>query len=331
VEWKKVVAVADAVITNIKNINRTPLALAFSFSLMKYLLQKLCIVLMILGFLFSDYHSFSVFANEEKHDLLRASNVLWGDVVWVSDIYPEDKIAFQFWGSELAFNYHESSLDTSEMLYNLNETSDQLKSWWEKLEAERMLDMAYISIAKRDISKYSSCAATNFKVGMKALSAWVLLKPGQVRNANQAFSYLEGYCTGESKQVYRFYQGICGVTSMVFRVSMLAPQLDITKRAGHTDRYTTYYGQQVVGDDAAIYEDIKQFEIQNTSTGDVVLKSLRVGSDPYVVLISQSPLQSPLLLQKQTLDALKAQIIRIYDSQKIVRSSAYNATIDTVN
>lgn len=131
--------------------------------------------------------------------------------------------------------------------------------------------------------------------------------------------------------MYRFYQGICGVTSMVFRVSMLAPQLDITKRAGHTDRYTTYYGQQVVGDDAAIYEDIKQFEIQNTSTGDVVLKSLRVGSDPYVVLISQSPLQSPLLLQKQTLDALKAQIIRIYDSQKIVRSSAYNATIDTVN
>ncbi len=70
-----------------------------------------------------------------------------------------------------------------------------------------------------------------------------------------------------------FYQGICGVSSMAFRASILDPDITITKRSSHAKWYAQYYGKKVVGDDASMYEDIKEFEIRNDSSTPLIIKS----------------------------------------------------------
>jgi hypothetical protein len=61
-----------------------------------------------------------------------------------------------------------------------------------------------IIAADRDISDYGDCATQNFMVGMEA-TKHIVIKPGQLRNANHTFTDLDGYCKGEGEE-YMFYQ-----------------------------------------------------------------------------------------------------------------------------
>ena len=70
-----------------------------------------------------------------------------------------------------------------------------------------------------------------------------------------------------------FYMGICGVSSMAYRASILNPNVTISKRASHLQRFTRYYGDDIYGDDAAIYELTKQFEIVNNSDQTMIMRS----------------------------------------------------------
>lgn len=166
---------------------------------------------------------------------------------------------------------------------------------------------------------------------MDVLGSGVVLWSGTARNANTNFSNLSGYCTGASEQVYKFYQGICGVTSMIFRAGMLQPDLQIVKRHGHTSWYTKYYGETVVGDDAAIYEDIKQFEIQNISPETMILRSKRIGDKPYVLLVSERAWTGQVLIQKKLVDELSAEIIRSWHGTTKRRYSVYDRKTDSGN
>lgn len=107
-----------------------------------------------------------------------------------------------------------------------------------------------------------------------------------------------------------FYQGICGVSSMAFRASILDPEITITKRSSHAKWYAKYYGEKVVGDDASMYEDIKEFEIQNNSATPLLIKSKIIGDTPYLVYIHQTPLSSPVSVSKKETGPLSALLER---------------------
>lgn len=181
-----------------------------------------------------------------------------------------------------------------------------------------------IVAADRDISKYGNCATQNFMVGMKAMEH-IVIEPGTTRNANQTFAYLPWYCTWSTSEPYMFYQWICGVSSMAFRASMLDPDVTILKRSGHTKWFTKYYGDTIYGDDAAIYENIKQFEIRNDSDYPLYIRSKIIWDRPYLVFISPHPLSSKVQLKKEQTGPLSAHIERNFMRDGKIITESWNS------
>lgn len=243
-------------------------------------------------------------------------NLVRSDIDIIDEVYDIDKEYIEFSGSTL-LSSSIKSLDYYKALYlkksGLSDiidgiTSPEISIPLKTLAMEQLKWFGIVA-ADRDISKYGDCATQNFMVGMKAMEH-VVVNPGQIRNANKTFAYLPGYCTGSSSETYMFYQWICGVSSMAFRASALNPSIKILKRSGHTKRFTKYYGDVIAGDDAAIYENIKQFEIKNVSDYPLYIKSKIIWKRPYLVFISQKPLLSLVVLRKQQTGPLSARIDR---------------------
>jgi len=82
-----------------------------------------------------------------------------------------------------------------------------------------------------------------------------------------------------------FYGGVCGVSSLLFRISLLQPDIQIIQRYPHSEWYTIYYGDTVEGDDAAVIEMRKQFEIKNTGATPIYFRSKNIGTRTYAAFI----------------------------------------------
>lgn len=124
----------------------------------------------------------------------------------------------------------------------------------------------------KDISMLDACTKHNYLLAFEQLDGKVI-NPWESFNFNAFLTNLRGYCTGRGAKTFSFYGGVCGVASQLFRASLSSPQVRIDKRRGHNDRYMQYYGSEVEGDDAAVYERSKQFVFTNTSDFPFLIKT----------------------------------------------------------
>ena len=77
------------------------------------------------------------------------------------------------------------------------------------------------------------------------------------------------------------------MVSQLFRVALLSPWIETTKRFPHNEWFVQYYGETVWWDDAAVYEKSKQFEIQNISNSDILFKVSIDENHSIIVAISR--------------------------------------------
>ena len=124
----------------------------------------------------------------------------------------------------------------------------------------------------KDISMLDACTKHNYLLAFEQLDGKVI-NPWESFNFNAFLTNLRGYCTGRGAKTFSFYGGVCGVASQLFRAWLSSPQVRIDKRRGHNDRYMQYYGSEVEGDDAAVYEQSKQFVFTNTSDFPFLIKT----------------------------------------------------------
>mgnify|MGYP002363792783 FL=1 len=264
-------------------------------------------------------------------DFEQAVNLLRDKVENIQNPYDTTQENFIFIGSTLQVTGVTALSDYKKINFNSAFTSRYNNMIWKKiaipletLALEQLKNYSVIA-ADRDISDYGDCATQNFMVGMEATQN-IVIQPGQLRNANHTFTDIEGYCKWEGEE-YMFYQGICGVSSMAFRASILDPDITITKRSSHAKWYAQYYGKKVVGDDASMYEDIKEFEIRNDSSTPLIIKSKIIWDTPYLVYIHQTPLSSPVSVSKKQTGPLSASLERSFLSKwelvKNIRDSTY--------
>ena len=163
-------------------------------------------------------------------------------------------------------------------------------------------------VSDRYIDNYGPCSRQNF---MRAFDEFgtIILQPGQSLNINKLLAWLDGYCTGEGWE-YMFYQGVCGFSTQVWRNALINPYLTTTKRQNHGNRRQAYYGDEIVWDDAAIYEMDKQLEIQNTSEYPIYMRTIELAGNKY--LLSVMPLQSDKIVEirREEISKLKGRVIR---------------------
>jgi len=113
----------------------------------------------------------------------------------------------------------------------------------------------------RDTSTYGTCRKQNYNLALKALDREELL-PGEKLNMNRDISQRRGRCQND-RESFLFGEGACGASTQFFRTALMTPDLYVTKRYPHSERWAGFYGDIVRGDDASMYQMNKQLEIQN--------------------------------------------------------------------
>jgi vancomycin resistance protein YoaR len=164
-------------------------------------------------------------------------------------------------------------------------------------------------VSDKDISKLSRCNTQNYTLALKTLDGKIL-QPNESFNANRELAKVRGYCTGKGEKNFLFYGGVCGMTAQVFRTTLIHPTIEIVKRRPHNERFVQYYGDEVGGDDAAVYELSKQFEIKNSGTDDIYFKVQRGNGHNLLVAISPKTNQR-VEITKHPINALKIDTERI--------------------
>ncbi len=178
-------------------------------------------------------------------------------------------------------------------------------------------------VSTKSLTGRDECRLTNYKLAMDKLD-WLILKPREIYNFNEDLIKIpqEDYCKGKSERQYLFYAGVCGVSTQLFRNSLLNPFIRVVERRSHAHRYPKFYSPIVLGDDAAVYEWYKFLKIQNISEAPLYFKVFEK-SPKEVYLVSISPQKNPykVKVQKKNLSKLSAYVQKTVFSWENVLSN----------
>lgn len=180
----------------------------------------------------------------------------------------------------------------------------------------------------KDISMLDACTKHNYLLAFEQLDGKII-QPGESFNFNHFLAKLKGYCTGRGAKTFTFYGGVCGVASQLFRAWLSSPQVRIDKRRGHNDRYMQYYGSEVVGDDAAVYERSKQFVFTNISDSPFLIKTEETTDHTKLFFITEARAvdQHRVTIDKTKITPLTVDLSKkIYKQSKLSKISCKNQT-----
>lgn len=180
---------------------------------------------------------------------------------------------------------------------------------WESERSLKGIENIKFYVSTKDISKLSKCNTHNYLIALESIDK-LLLKPWEIFNANEVLANQKDYCTGRGEKTFLFYGGVCGMTSQLFRTALMTPQIEIIERHNHTERFVHYYGEEIGGDDAAIYQMNKQFKIKNISEKDIYFRTKRIGDITYVVAITREDERVPVQISKNKISNRKIELKR---------------------
>ena len=165
-------------------------------------------------------------------------------------------------------------------------------------------------VSTKSLTGRDECRLTNYSLAMNKLDG-LLLPPGKVYNFNEDLVKIsqDEYCKGKSGRQYLFYAGVCGVSTQLFRNSLLNPFVRVVERRSHAHRYPKFYSPIVLGDDAAVYEMYKFFKIQNIGDAPLYFKIFKKGQrEVYLVSISSQKNPFKVQVEKKNLSKLSAYV-----------------------
>lgn len=185
----------------------------------------------------------------------------------------------------------------------------------------------------RDTRTYGPCRLQNYKVAMAQLDK-ITIAPDEYFNMNQEIARQPGYCTGG--QNFLFYQWVCGWSTQLFWNGMINPFLEVTKRYAHGMRYAGFYGSNILGDDASMYERWKQLEVKNIGDKPLYMMTFERPSDNNTVLLTIYPGShdfSTLIHKQQTGKQSAVVSSTVFDKQEAIvysqERTSYYRWIDT--
>lgn len=170
-----------------------------------------------------------------------------------------------------------------------------------------------------DTSMRRWCTKTNYDIALASIDR-VLLYPWHVLNFNRHIQWLP-YCTGRWRTDLMFYSWVCGSASQLYRVALLIPHIQILQRHWHSQRRWYYYGSDITGDDATIYEMNKQLEIKNNDKRGIYFRTIQEKKYDYLVAVSPYQVEHWVKIRRERETTLRTNLIRsIYDkTSRIIR------------
>ena len=263
-----------------------------------------------------------------KLTLQESVDTIRNDIKWFQNIYQPFTTSFIYSGTKPIFtsSYPAILPSTDKEIRDMRQAAHEglrIRISLQQL-AHYYLSWYMFYVADKDIAALKPCTKTNYELALTSVDK-LLLKPGQVFNYNNHLKKLQWYCDGISCDVRLFYGGVCGVSSQLFRASLINPDIAILQRQPHNERFTVYYGEKVQGDDAAVVEMRKQFEIKNAGTSDLYFRTKKQGSRTFLVIISPQTSCEQVKISKNYISDLEVNLTRLI-FQNVWPTNAYGMT-----
>lgn len=242
----------------------------------------------------------------------QALEILWPHIETFNTVYNEYAQSFMYeWTSPILTKTYDIFPKTTAEKIALAKAELQHKKLKINIYAlaVQSIKQANFYVVYRDISPLKRCTKQNYFVALNILNNKII-QPGEILNLNQEIANAQGYCKWSGRKDLMFYGGVCGVSTQLFRASLLSPQITITKRFGHNERLVPYYSEYVFGDDAAMYEMSKQFEIKNQSDNELYIKYLQKNGGVYLAIITPEKSNQWVIIKKSQGEWLKAEVQR---------------------
>lgn len=241
---------------------------------------------------------------------------IWPEVVWFDDSYDETKTKFEYKSANPFFKNYKSIFDIDNIqklfLIKLYDRGTYILVPKTYIMYENFKKMSFYVVSK-NISLLKPCTKQNYKVALNSLDNYVLA-PWNIFNLNDHISYLPWYCKWSWPQNLMFYGGVCWFASQLFRSSLLNPDMEILKRSWHSVWLTAYYSDYIYWDDAAIYQNTKQFEIKNNSKKNIYFKVMNKWDYSYfIAILSKEPEKKVNISKKQVWNLSAILEKKVYD------------------
>jgi len=207
------------------------------------------------------------------------------------DMYQQDSYNFIYKATEPSYSY---SIVDDYLKYKWSIYEKLAILYWNHEDKTIMIDNYVLSrLMFENYSFYSvptnlsnrwACSLTNYKLAISKLN-WLELKAWEVLDLNRLISNDPRSCKWNSTKSFLFYWWSCWASSQLFRLALIIPDITVLERAWHAKRRALYYGSNIMGDDAAMYENSKKFVIRNDSDTSIYFITYEKWNYVYLVWI----------------------------------------------
>lgn len=224
-----------------------------------------------------------------KLSLYEIIDTVWDEIDWFSWYYEPLSPSFNYyWATPIFKTQWSSYLQwdplANKLIFQAIKAREKVTFSYNELAQYYAQHLSYF-VADKDLTNLGNCTRKNYLIALDGIN-WYILNPWNIFNVNQKLSSLEWYCKWTSNELHSFYWWVCGMVSQLFRVSLINPDIVVNKRYPHNEWFVQYYWENIWGDDAAVYEYSKQFEIKNLGDSDIIFKTKNNENKSIIVAIS---------------------------------------------
>ncbi len=257
----------------------------------------------------------------------KAVDYIWPYVIWFTKEYDlkSEKIAFNWADVKIKipyslWNYLKWRASYKYIISKLEEKNVKIKIHEKYFAKYSVRDFSFFP-AKRYRNWLWDCAFQNYRTVLWVIN-WLYLKQWHFFNLNKNISYVKWYCKWITPNL-PFYAWACWWAWQLFKVSLLTPQIQITKRSPHIRRRSPYYWKEIYWDDSAILDTRKQSEIYNFWQYPIYFKTIFKKKYDYLVAILPKKLSTKTYITKKQTWPLSA-----FLEKKVIDFSLWKVLLD---
>lgn len=191
-----------------------------------------------------------------------------------------------------------------------------------------MFDQFSFYVVPTYMTNRANCSLTNYKLAISKLE-WLKLEPWNDLNLNSLISYDTRACRWTLWNNYMFFGGSCWASTQLFRLSLLMPNLDVVERHAHSKWRAYYYWSNIMGDDAAMYENSKKFIVKNNFDTPIYFKVYEQWEFSYLVWVLPKKENSYVEINKNVLWLSSSVYKNIYVWDTLNKIYEFNSRYNT--
>lgn len=265
-----------------------------------------------------------------KLSLVDIINRVRNQIEWFSWYYEPQSSSFNYYWATPIFKtkwnpYLRWDEKSDLLIAKAVEKRKKIKFTYDELAQYYAEHLSYF-VADKDLINLGKCTLINYWIALEWMDG-TIMNPWDIFNVNEKLSSLEWYCEWASEWSYSFYGWVCGMVSQLFRVSLLNPEISVTKRFPHSEWFVQYYWEIVWGDDAAVYEHSKPFEIKNIWNSDIIFK-VRKGWNRSLLVAISWPTNKWVKISKENINWRETAIHlkkSVYESDTVIREENFDS------